>query len=338
MAYVSANWGEEANLQTKSITITPSAAWSSAYTGYSDIDPDSGYDGMEKVSVRTPMIRDNTLVTATSVEQPGTVYNGDYSQSTGSTKYLRVAPTKTGMAYTNSYLYLGGSSYMGNATAADVLSGKTFSSASGIQLTGTATAGVDTSDATATANDILYPKTAYISDGSKATGTIQTLSASSETISEAKTYKAGYYPDGWTVTPQGGSSLPSQFVWRGTKSVTYQQKVTLDDMEIPEGLYANSYNKAKVNISILLYSASGTSGGTTHYVYQPLRSTTYCYLNSTSKTMLFNTDAVTAEKPLSLYPHFESFSPGGGYMRVYFYPTTSGFDKIAWWVSWIVGA
>ena len=126
-----------ANLQSKSVSgMTPSANWSGAYTSAYSISPDSGYDGMSSVSVTVPMVRDYSLFTVSTVETPSTVYNGDTAQS-NSTKMLRIAPTKTGMVYTNSYLELGPSSYMGNATAADVLSGKTFSSSNGIQLTGT---------------------------------------------------------------------------------------------------------------------------------------------------------------------------------------------------------
>ena len=124
------------NLQTKSITITPDANWSSATTGATAITADSGYDGLQQVNVSTPMIRDNTLLTASTVSTPSTVYNGDTSQS-NTKKLLRVAPTKDGMAYTGSYLYIQPNSYLGNATAGDVRSGKTFSSSAGIQETGT---------------------------------------------------------------------------------------------------------------------------------------------------------------------------------------------------------
>lgn len=129
-------------LQSKTVSgMTPSANWSGAYTSEYVISPDSGYDGMSSVSVTVPMIRDYSLFTVSTVETPSTIYNGDTAQS-NSTKMLRIAPTKTGMVYTNSYLELGPSSYMGNATPADVLSGKTFSSSNGIQLTGTNSGGI----------------------------------------------------------------------------------------------------------------------------------------------------------------------------------------------------
>lgn len=125
-----------ATLQTKTTTVTPGANWSGSETASVAIIPDSGYDGMSQVNVKTPMIRDYCLVTPLGVDTPGTVYNGDTSQS-NSQQLLRVAPTKTGMAYTNSYLYMQPSSHLGNATTGDVRSGKTFSSSDGIQKTGT---------------------------------------------------------------------------------------------------------------------------------------------------------------------------------------------------------
>lgn len=64
-------------------------------------------------------------------------------------------------------------SKFGNATAEDVAKGKTFTSADGYKLVGTATSmgGVDTSDATASSSDIRKDKTAYIGSG-KVTGTM----------------------------------------------------------------------------------------------------------------------------------------------------------------------
>ena len=72
-------------------------------------------------------------------------------------------------------------SFFGNAAAEDVVSGKTFTSANGLNLTGTYT-GLDTSDADATANDILSGKTAYV-NGSKITGVIETVAQAIPSIS-----------------------------------------------------------------------------------------------------------------------------------------------------------
>lgn len=83
----------------------------------------------------------------------------------------------------------------GDAAAADVASGKTFTSAAGLKVTGTheCAAGLDTSDATATAGDILSGKTAYV-NGSKVTGSIAAKSESDITASgKTVTVPAGYY-------------------------------------------------------------------------------------------------------------------------------------------------
>lgn len=74
-------------------------------------------------------------------------------------------------------------SNLGDATAADVIEGKTFTSAAGLKVTGThvCSSGLDTSDATATANDIAKDKTAYV-NGEKVTGTVTEVASSSRSI------------------------------------------------------------------------------------------------------------------------------------------------------------
>ena len=316
MAYIASNYGEEVNLQTKNVTVTPGANWSGSETNAAEITPDSGYDGMEKVNVKTPMLRDYTLMNVSQVDTPGTVYDGNTSRS-NSAKMLRVAPSKDGMSYTNSYLEVPAHSAMGNATAADVGEGKTFSSGDGIAIVGTGhiagayqeksttetpeelensaytnyvnitpnsgyeamtkvrvrtpqlrddtlmtvrgvgvpdyiyngttrqrntseakylyvaptKAGMSYTDSlldvpasnvmgNATPADVASGKTFSSGSGIYQSGTMATRSASSETISAAKTYQAGYYPSAWTVTPQGSSPTRRYFTSSSTLYAT----------------------------------------------------------------------------------------------------------------------
>ena len=98
--------------------------------------------------------------------------------------------------------------------------------------------GTDTSDATLSSNSqMLSPYTAY-SKGVKYTGSITQRSASSETISAAKTYQSGYYPSEWTVTPQG--STPSGNKDLGTFTTNGNKT----------GLDVSGYATASFNINV----------------------------------------------------------------------------------------
>lgn len=186
----------------------------------------------------------------------------------------------------------------GNATASDVVSGKTFTSAAGLKVTGTNehTGGIDTSDATATAGDILSGKTAYV-NGSKVTGSIAAKSASDITASgKTVTVPAGYYASSAnksvetatqatpsiSVDTSGKITATSEqsggYVTAGTKSATKQlstqaaQTITpgTEDKTIASGKYliGNQTIKGDPNLlasniksGVSIFGVSGSYSG-----------------------------------------------------------------------------
>ena len=167
----------------------------------------------------------------------------------------------------------------GDAAAADVASGKTFTSAAGLKVTGTheCAAGLDTSDATATAGDILSGKTAYV-NGSKVTGSIAAKSESDITASgKTVTVPAGYYASSAnksvesatqatpsiSVDTSGKITATSEqsagYVAAGTKSATKQlstqaaQTITpgTEDKTIASGKYLTGKQTVKGDANLV---------------------------------------------------------------------------------------
>ena len=126
-------------------------------------------------------------------------------------------------------------SSFGDATAADVASGKKFTSKEGLNMVGTSTA-VDTSDATATAADIASGKTAYV-QGAKVKGTLTGIMSVINDIGITRTKEKSIPSGDWT------------HLYLKTNSSYYGQQVYL----IPKNL--SSYT---LSSSFIL--TSGTSG------------------------------------------------------------------------------
>ena len=225
--------GADPILQEKSITPSESVQ---------NVTPDSGYDGLSKVSVgaiqtETKTVTANGTVTPSSgkylkqvtvnvptsgidtsdatatagdIAKNKTAYvnggkvNGalpDYLSDEGATfaaNYTQVSDYNDSMflcrgsnsgdkilrdgAYANVYTR---KNVFGNATAADVAEGKTFTSTAGLKVTGThvCSGGLDTSDATATVDNVEEGKTFYSNSGVKETGTLQVYSNTGKVIS-----------------------------------------------------------------------------------------------------------------------------------------------------------
>ena len=111
-------------------------------------------------------------------------------------------------------------SNFGDATAADVVSGKTFTSKAGLKITGTNTNDADTSDADATAADIAAGKTAYV-QGKKITGTAEPAendnNVEAYTVTDTSPSVSFKRTDG-TIKIWGYGTMSSSGTWGGTST------------------------------------------------------------------------------------------------------------------------
>lgn len=118
-------------------------------------------------------------------------------------------------------------SEFGTATTADVLSGKTFTGASGLKKTGTLVpqTGTDTSSATASASDIRKGQTAFGPNG-KITGTM---------------------PDAGSISGQLGTTSGAQ--WSSSDSNRGSGSVSITNVNQTAG-YTNGYSNGSLTVSV----------------------------------------------------------------------------------------
>ena len=118
----------------------------------------------------------------------------------------------------NSYIKLGADATLfGDATAADVISGKTMTSKAGLKVVGTNTNDADTRDATATAADIAAGKTAYV-QGAKVTGTAEPAESNNNVEAYAITNtnpSVSFKRTDGTIKIWGYGTITSQGSWGG---------------------------------------------------------------------------------------------------------------------------
>lgn len=165
--------GGDTSVELQEKTVTPT-------TAIQEVQPDTGYDGLSKVTVEamptatqaTPSITVSSagLITASATQSAGYVAAGTKS----ATKQLTVQAAQTITPGTSNKTIASGRYLTGTQTIKGDANLKATNIAAGVSIfgvTGTHSGGgTDTSDATATAADIVEGETAYV-NGTKLTGT-----------------------------------------------------------------------------------------------------------------------------------------------------------------------
>ena len=231
---VTVNAAPSANLQVKTTTVTPLRNTTTGQDGTTqsvEISPDSGYDGMSEVNVSTPQLHQYQTMEVAALAGTGiTEYYGE-TQRTTTEKTIIVAPSKVGMSYSGASYLVHSDAVMGNATAADVRQGKTFTSGSGIAQTGS----------------LVVPSTIYGATWAGGSSPAWTRTDAAANFSDPNPYYSGM-----ATTPS--SPFDSIMPWAGIRRVTgYPGEL----VEIPKFWYKWTRSGASMQLQISSQAETG---------------------------------------------------------------------------------